>query len=174
MIIPRFSLRWLGVALGLFLVVGLGSLLWLRMSSQSSLSQPVEARMVIDATHTFRVIVANTPAKQVKGLSGTAHLGDDEGMYFPMETGLPVSFWMKDMLISIDILWIKSGKIVGIEHQVPAPGLKTADGDLPVYRPPIDTIDGVLEIAGGRSQSLGIEVGQSAILELTNVRMVGE
>jgi uncharacterized membrane protein (UPF0127 family) len=109
--------------------------------------------------HRFRVFIADTPPLQARGLGGITMLAADEGMYFPYDKEPNVAFWMKDMLISIDILWISDDRIVGIMPAIPPPAPGTADGDLARYPSPTDRVDGVLEIAADRASSLGIRVG---------------
>ncbi|QQG38342.1 MAG: DUF192 domain-containing protein [Candidatus Kaiserbacteria bacterium] len=67
----------------------------------------------------IRISVADTDEERQLGLSGREGLAQDEGMLFIFpEDGLH-AFWMKDMLFSIDILWLSAeGKIVHIEKSV--------------------------------------------------------
>ena len=61
---------------------------------------------------TVRVTIADTPVARAHGLSGRASLASDEGMLFVFEKEDFHSFWMKDMLFSIDIIWFSSEKAV--------------------------------------------------------------
>lgn len=54
---------------------------------------------------TIAVEVARTPEEQQKGLMGRTSLDDDQGMLFIFETQRPLSFWMKNTLIPLDILF---------------------------------------------------------------------
>lgn len=64
--------------------------------------------------------VAKTDAAQVKGLSGTTHLRDDQGMLFVFDASDDWSVWMKDMKYSIDVIWLDANKrVVDIEHNIP-------------------------------------------------------
>ena len=56
-----------------------------------------------------RVTISATEASREKGLSGRAGLGLNEGMLFVFSESGIYSFWMKDMLFSIDIVWISEG-----------------------------------------------------------------
>lgn len=47
--------------------------------------------------------LADTPVLRSRGLMGVASLGDLDGMLFAWESPAPVSFWMKDTLIPLDI-----------------------------------------------------------------------
>ncbi len=80
----------------------------------------------ISTTHTVfldetpvRAAIADTPALREHGLSGSAPLKSDEGMLFVFENDGRYSFWMKDMLFPIDMVWIASdGHVVHIEKSV--------------------------------------------------------
>jgi hypothetical protein len=64
--------------------------------------------------------VRDTQAGRALGLMGREKLDDDEGMLFVFEKPGIYSFWMKNMKISIDMIWIdSSGVIVHIEEDVP-------------------------------------------------------
>lgn len=106
----------------------------------------------------FEVIVADTAVEQVKGLGGKASLDSNQGMYFPQDGTQNPTFWMKDMLIPIDIIWIKDSQVVGIETNVPPPAAEQHDGNLPRYQSPVDFPDAVLEIGANRAQEFGIQV----------------
>lgn len=150
--------RWLIICGAAVVLAGIVAVGWHFLHQPPSASY-TEARIVVDDRHVFRVRVADTPEKQVKGLSGTASLADDEGMYFPLDSTTSHSFWMKDMIMPIDIIWIKQGAVVGIEHEAPVPPANASDNDIAIYPQPVEAIDGVLEIQSGRSKELGIEVG---------------
>src|SRR3989338_5701660 len=53
-----------------------------------------------------RVTVADTPESRERGLSGRDGLASDEGMLFVFQNDGYHTFWMKDMLFSIDIIWL--------------------------------------------------------------------
>ena len=75
------------------------------------------ARTVNIGGSTVRVTVADTPSEREQGLSGQSGLNSDEGMLFIFPTDGIFAFWMKDMLFSIDMVWISAeGKIVYIVH----------------------------------------------------------
>src|SRR3989304_6446445 len=67
------------------------------------------AQVVIAGT-TINVEIAQTEAEREQGLSGHKPLADDEGMLFIFDKPGYHGFWMKDMLFSIDIIWISADK----------------------------------------------------------------
>lgn len=67
----------------------------------------------------LRVSVVGTPEERAKGLSGRTGLALGEGMLFVFDTEAKYRFWMKDMLFSIDILWLSGdGKVVYLRENV--------------------------------------------------------
>jgi uncharacterized protein len=103
-------------------------------------------------THRFIVEVARTPPEQANGLMHRQSLAPDRGMLFPYEPPQPASFWMKNTLIPLDIIFIRpDGTIARI-------AAKTVPLSLdPV--PSLEPVAAVLEIAGGRAAELGIQPG---------------
>jgi uncharacterized membrane protein (UPF0127 family) len=101
---------------------------------------------------------ARTPAEQVRGLSGCPHLPAGVGLLFPYDPPQQVVFWMKDMIIPIDIIWIADGHVVGVEHSVPPPAAGTPEEELARYATP-QPISAVLEVAAGTAAEQGIGPG---------------
>jgi hypothetical protein len=79
-------------------------------------------------------------------------LAEDAGMLFDYDPPQEVSFWMKNTLIPLDIIFIGTdGRII-----------KIAARTTPLSLDPIPsggTVRGVFEIRGGGAAKLGIEVG---------------
>ncbi len=68
----------------------------------------------------IKVILAETPDQQKKGLSIKNSLKENDGMLFIFDSPRKNSFWMKDMKFPIDIIWINSDhKIIHIENNLP-------------------------------------------------------
>jgi hypothetical protein len=101
--------------------------------------------------HRFTVEVAATPEQQETGLMFRKALAPDRGMIFPYDPPQDVSFWMKNTLIPLDIIFIRAdGTIARIANA------KAMDvTPLPAGEP----VALVLEIAGGRAKQLGIREG---------------
>ena len=103
-------------------------------------------------THRFIVEVARTPEEQARGLMERQSLAPDRGMLFPYATPQPVSFWMKNTLIPLDMIFIApGGRILRIEANTVPLSLDPVGSGEPV--------EAVLELAGGRSAELGIAAG---------------
>ena len=103
-------------------------------------------------THRFTVEVARSIEQQQIGMMNRNSLAPDRGMIFPYDPPQPVAFWMKDTLISLDLIYVApGGKILRIE----ANAVPLSLDQLPSGGP----IEAVLELAGGRSAELGLKPG---------------
>jgi uncharacterized membrane protein (UPF0127 family) len=105
------------------------------------------------------VETVSTPDEIQLGLSGRKEIGSD-GMLFMINPPRQISFWMKDMLIPLDIVWISNGKITGIENNVLPPIKGTPDDQLTNYPSP-NTVDYVLELKAGDAEFWSIKVGDN-------------
>lgn len=115
-------------------------------------------------TQTLHVALQITPQEQAEGLSGCKNVPTNTGMAFLFSGLQEEVFWMKGMLIPIDIVWIADSKVVGIEHHVPNEPLGTPDEALKQYASP-EGVDMVLEIGADTASKYGIEVGSTLILD---------
>lgn len=108
---------------------------------------------------TIKVTVVDTNETRAKGLSGTTSLEENSGMLFIFDSKDVIpTFWMKDMKIGIDIIWINDDKIVQIDKNLAAPAEGTTDDKLRLYKP-LTKIDYVLEVNSGFSDKNGFKVG---------------
>ena len=98
-------------ALSVCAIIGI-VFLWLQIPAQP---QPEIAdgltRITLGDTTITADIVDTVPERQ-KGLSGRTSLDDVHGMLFVFQEDGQHVFWMKDMLISIDIIWLSVDKQV--------------------------------------------------------------
>jgi len=64
--------------------------------------------------------LADTPNKQTNGLVWRSQLNDSEGMLFVFSSERSLNFWMKNMLIPIDIVFVTSDmKVINVYKSVP-------------------------------------------------------
>jgi len=69
--------------------------------------------------HCFEVDVASTPPQRSKGLMYREVLEPDQGMWFVFQQPQKYGFWMKNMVIPVDIIWVNNEyKIVFIAEDV--------------------------------------------------------
>ena len=103
-------------------------------------------------THRFIVEVVRTPEEQATGMMHRQSLAPDRGMLFPYDPPHNASFWMKNTLIPLDMLFIRAdGSIARIEANAVPLSLEQVVAGEPVAA--------VLELAGGRAAELGIAPG---------------
>ncbi len=99
--------------------------------------------------HAFKVEVARTAEEQSRGLMFRERLAPDRGMIFPLNPPRYASFWMKNTLIPLDMIFVRAdGTIANIAENTVPHSLTPVASDEPVAA--------VLEIPGGRSAELGI------------------
>ena len=106
--------------------------------------------------HLFTVELAQTPEQQAQGLMNRRSLAPDRGMLFPREPAGDASFWMKNTLIPLDIIFIRPDGTIA----------RIAENTVPMSLEPIPSLEpvsAVLEIAGGRSAELGIKPGDRVV-----------
>ena len=102
--------------------------------------------------HSFKTELAQTPAEQAKGLMFRTALGPDEAMLFPFDPPKRASFWMRNTVIPLDLLFIApDGRVTGI-----AANAKPYDESKLVSD---GVVKAVLEIPGGRAKELGLAAG---------------
>ena len=108
----------------------------------------------------FNVVVAKTNEERARGLGGVSKLNDHEGMLFVFDRPDFYEFWMKDMLIPIDIIFIdENKKITSIFSNVlPNSFPKT-------YAPSTPALY-VFEISSKIAEKNDFKVGQSVEISL--------
>lgn len=103
-------------------------------------------------THRFTVEVARTPDEQQRGMMFRQGLAADRGMLFPLANAVQATFWMKDTLIPLDLLFIRAdGSIANIAANARPHDLTLLPSD--------GVVGAVLELRGGRAAELGIRPG---------------
>jgi len=114
-----------------------------------------QVRLTIAASgreHRFTVEIARTPEEQAMGLMYRNALAPDRGMIFPFDPPRDASFWMRNTLIPLDMIFVRAdGSIANI-----------AANTVPYSEEPVPSegpVAAVLEIPGGRSAELGIQPG---------------
>ena len=158
--IKKIILPLVGVALFIVAVGVLMQKTGFIPSSQKSPSPKAQSTITIN-NKTLNVDVVKTSEEREKGLSGRSTLDPNSGMVFIFDTKGPVpSFWMKGMLIPLDIIWIRDGKIIKIDKNVQIPAANTPDNKLKIYSPG-KTINYVLEVNAGFSDTNLVKVGDS-------------
>lgn len=110
---------------------------------------------------TFRVELARTPQERQRGLMFRREMPRDQGMLFVQPQG-PAVFWMKNTLISLDLLYFNSkGQLLQIAADTPP----CTTVECPIYPSATATVRYILEINGGEAARRGIRLGDSLQLE---------
>jgi len=112
-------------------------------------------------THSFTVEIARDYEDKAQGLMGREALPDNTGMLFIYDTPIQPNFWMKNMLIPIDILFLNEKGIINfIEKEAPPCNEEnTCKHYTPTYKSKY-----VLEITSGITDELNIQIGDKLIL----------
>jgi uncharacterized protein len=101
----------------------------------------------------FSALVSDTLELRARGLSGRLGLDEDEAMLFVFDKPEAAGFWMKDMLFSIDIVWIDENyRIISIASDV-------SPKTFPNTFFPKSAAKYVLEFSAGTTKRLGIKEG---------------
>ncbi len=147
---------------GLLLVIIAGIAFVQTNPKNISLSFFTKTATAIINNHTFTLLVAKSPKEKEIGLSEKTTLPQDTGMLFSFGQSDYYSFWMKNMKIPIDIIYINKNKIVTIYENLQPP--KSKEESLPILKPnePSDT---VLEINAGLSQKYSFKKGDAVKIE---------
>jgi len=102
--------------------------------------------------HRFTVEVASTGEEQAKGLMFRNRLDPDRGMVFPFDPPRDASFWMRNTLIPLDMIFIRAD---GTIRRIAANTEPLSERSVPSGGP----VRYVLEVIGGTGRKLGIEPG---------------
>lgn len=111
---------------------------------------------------TFELIVADSQKEREVGLSETKSLPENQGMIFIFDKPDYYSFWMKNMTIPIDIIYINNGKIVTIHKNAQPPISQT---ESPIIYSPLEPSDKVLEIQSGLSEKYDFKKDDKVIIK---------
>lgn len=100
----------------------------------------------------YKVEIADTPEKQEKGLMGRKSLSENQGMLFIYDEPQDLSYWMKNTLISLDIIFIDDDmEVVSVKQGQPMSEEPITEND----------VQYVLEV----NSNSGIEEGDQLVIE---------
>lgn len=130
------------------------------LQAQSRLEIFERDRLVIEteggAHHDFEVELALTPGQQAQGLMYRRDLAADAGMLFLYARDEPVSMWMKNTLIPLDMLFLaRDGRIVHLKERAVPGSLQSISAH--------EAVAAVLELNGGTVQRLKLGVGDRVL-----------
>ncbi|MEE4347003.1 MAG: DUF192 domain-containing protein [Paracoccaceae bacterium] len=148
------------LVLGLFGLIGSAGLLQAQTTAQPQAAPVVQPACRADTVYLrgdwgqarFNVELADTPPTRSRGLMFRESMPRSSGMLFVYEQPQRATFWMRNTLISLDMIFADETGVVRHVHHEAIPGDET-------------TIDGgsgiltVLEINGGLARAMGIVPG---------------
>ena len=140
-------------------LMGLLASLWLltgtALADDAALSKIEPLTVATEAGATmFTVEIADTPGLQERGLMFRQRLPDDRGMLFDFGQPKQVAMWMKNTLISLDMVFIRAdGTVAGIAENAKPQSLDVLGVQEPVLA--------VLEVAGGTAKRIGLKPGDT-------------
>jgi len=102
--------------------------------------------------HAFQVEIADNDATRERGLMDRRFMAADHGMLFEFDREAPVSFWMKNTYIPLDMIFIAPS---GVVTHIAANAEPLSERVIPSGSPCI----AVLELNGGMAASIGLKAG---------------
>jgi uncharacterized protein len=103
----------------------------------------------------FTLEVVDDEASRTQGLMGREALGANEGMLFDFPAGTRPAIWMRNMLISLDLLFVdEQGRLEQIFREVPPCRAMPCE----IYRAD-RPLRFVIEVPAGTAERLGLNEG---------------
>ena len=128
--------------------------LWALLAS-SALAQRLESLTILSQggqKHVFQVEVARNDAERAQGLMFRRSMPADHGMLFDFGRVEPVSMWMQNTYLPLDMLFLRQdGRIARIAANTEPLSTRTIPSGDPVL--------GVLELNAGTAAKLGLKPG---------------
>ncbi|HEX5867846.1 MAG TPA: DUF192 domain-containing protein [Beijerinckiaceae bacterium] len=124
------------------------------MWSAAVLAQTFEPLTIAGASgrHAFQVEVARNDAERAQGLMYRRSLAPDRGMLFDFARVQPISMWMQNTYIPLDMIFIRAdGSIARVAENAEPLSTRTIPSGEPVLA--------VLEVIGGTAARLGVKPG---------------
>lgn len=126
-------------------------------------NQNPRVRLLTEKGHfDVKVEIADSPEEMKRGLMFRESLEEGEGMFFIYSNEARLSFWMKNTLIPLDMIFISRDlKVKRIQYEAqPCPSDQTL---CPTYSSE-ERVKYVLEVPGGYSKKIGLNPGDSVQL----------
>jgi len=149
--------------------------LLLLLAAAPPTTQPAKERVTI-AGETFRLELAVRKKTRTRGLGGRKKLDDHGGMLFVFREDERRSFWMKDCLIDIDILFLDNRGRITATHKMKKEPLRREGESVFAYErrlklyPSIRPARFAIELEPGSIDRLKTKPGQTISLDLPRLR----
>lgn len=106
--------------------------------------------------HHFNIWIADDDQRRARGLMFIRQLGAEDGMLFIYPQPHPISMWMKNTYVPLDMLFVAAdGKVIRVVANTEPLSLKTIESGGPAL--------GVIELAGGTAARLKITTGAQVV-----------
>ena len=102
--------------------------------------------------HSFNIEIASTNGERALGLMYRGELPNNAGMLFLYDAPQPITMWMRNTILSLDMIFIGTdGKVHRIESRTEpfSTDIISSDG----------TVQGVLEVNAGTAAKIGLKTG---------------
>ena len=150
------------VRLSLLVLLPLLLLLAGAAAASAQLQRFPTAALVIETStgrQEFKVEVASTPLQWEQGLMFRQNLAPDAGMLFDFKAVAPMSMWMKNTFIPLDMVFIDAqGRVINIAERTVPQSLEPVSAAAPARA--------VLELNAGTASRLGIRPGDRVLFPI--------
>jgi uncharacterized protein len=114
-------------------------------------------------TYDIYIQVADTKEERASGLMGQKSLDEFDGMLFIFDNELIPAFWMKNMQIPLDMVFIGADK--KIKHIISSvPPCAVGESECVQYTSPIP-VKYVLELNAGFAEKYGVKTGDETMFQ---------
>lgn len=117
-----------------------------------------EDLVIVTATgrHHFEVEIAADTVSRERGLMGRRSMPSDHGMLFEFEDHAPVTFWMKDTFLPLDMVFIDTDGTIRSIYRNARPMSET---QIPSWQP----VSAVLELNAGQAGIIAVKPGDKVV-----------
>ena len=137
-------------------------------TNEKEKKKPCRMKVKTPSGHELCLELAITPAEREKGLMFRKELAEGQGMMFIFDDDKIKSFWMKNTLISLDIVYLDENyTAVRIFDNVPNSYIGAPENEIPSVS---YWGRNVLELPAGNAEKYGLRFGA----RLTDIRLINE
>lgn len=123
-----------------------------KIQEELTVNQELSIKTSDGVTHDFNIEYVSTLEDMARGLMYRTEMAEDAGMLFDFGTESERKFWMKNTLIPLDMIFIKSDGTIHHIHKNAIPEDLTRISSK-------GAVKAVLELNGGSAEKLNIQIG---------------
>ena len=131
----------MGCGIGILIIFGIFISKAKSVSNDNQMWKDYEVTKINIENKNYKVVIANKPDQWQQGLMNIRKPVDFDGMLFVFPYKSKQSFWNKNTLVDLRLLWLTDGQVVG---EVDLPSIEKSRTIVTVSSP--DAVDSVLEI----------------------------